>query len=106
MVLVESGLEQESMSLSRDQVVRGHISASRQVDAPVDESTSTTEAQCHGMLVGIPAGGERSCLCQETSGGAHRQESASTIEALGHVGPRKGCLCDQLVGQVGHETGF
>ena len=58
------------------------------------------------MLVRIPAGGERACLCQETSGGAGRQESTSTTEALGHVGPRKAHLCDQLLGQVGNETRF
>ena len=32
-VLVESGLEQESMSLPRDWLVRGHLSAKRQVGA-------------------------------------------------------------------------
>ena len=58
------------------------------------------------MLAGVPAGDERSCLCHYTSEHTGRRESTSTREALGHMGPRKGRLCDRLVGPVGNETRF
>ena len=53
-------------------------------------------------------GGEKACLCQETSGHIDGQESASTCEALCHgmlvcvpAGNERSCLCQKTSGEIG-----